>query len=384
MLLFVVVAWNGQREVGLLNANEPDLLEIVKKHDDTWKEMDSIQLFYTKHYKSSVISRSLPNGYWEFGNGKTRSVATILDSFSSDKNGNPIAVEMCVDFFCDGKDIYVLTVPRDKYPLTEIRLCDYADMKEEGSNATIFSGGIPGGVDVRSRFLLPRYFPVHTEDTALSLLELIDKYPAKIVSSKKNTSGDDFVEISIECHSNTHEHLGPWSGSILVNMSKGYNIEGYRFSTTSKSKPPVKLFTECAVKKYIKIKEEHWIPSEWEVVKHNGDSTVGIRTSFIISDYKINGTSESRLDNFCFPTNFVVGEFRAGKSGMITHIWGPENKPVRSFDAGKEYVEYYSKMCMTGKMVPQWNKHLALRISLVVLGLIMIIIALYRLYARER
>ena len=30
------------------------------------------------------------------------------------------------------------------------------------------------------------------------------------------------------------------------------------------------------------------------------------------------------------------------------------------------------------------NKYLALRISLVVLGLIMIIVALYRLYAKER
>jgi hypothetical protein len=363
-------------------ANDQGLLEVVKKHEDMWKNRDTIQLFFTKHYKSSVISRSLPNGYWEFGDGKTRSVTTTLDSFSSDKNGNPVATEMCVDFFCDGKDTYILTVPRDKYPLTEIRLCDYVALKDEGSYATIFSGGVSGGVDVRSRFLLPRYFSVHTEDTVLSLLELVDKYSAKIVSFQKNTSGDDIVEIRIECHADTHEHLSPWSGRVLINMSKGYDIEGYQFSTTTKESV-VELITECAIKKHVKINEKHWIPCEWEVIRHNGDSTVGIRTSFIVSDYKINGTAESRLDNFRFPTNFVVGEYVTGKSGMIMHIWGPENKPARSFDTGKEYVEYYSKMCMTGE-IQQENKHIALRISLVVLGLIMIVIALYRLYAKDR
>lgn len=378
--LLTFAVWCGL--AGLFNmacANEPELLEIVKKHDEMWKKVNSIQLHYTKHYKSSVISRSFPNCYWESGGDKCRAIIAHLDSFSTDRNGNTAAVEMREDFFGDGKDLYHLVVPQNKYPLTEIRLCDYFSMKDEGCHADIIRGNASY---MLLFFPLPRYFFVHTEANGVTLLEIVNKYPSRIISSSKSLSGDDIVEIAIESHIDTHKSFGPWKNTVFINTSKGYNIEGHRSFLQTKEKPPVEISGEMAVKEYTKI-EEYWIPRNIEFILHNGEPSKGIRTNFVLDDCKINDTSQSRLNDFCFPTNFFVNEHLVGDQPWRGHIWGPDNKPIRSFDKSTEFMEYYAHECMRGEL-PQENKYLVLRITLVIAGLMMIGYALYRLYTKDR
>ncbi|MCL2005057.1 MAG: hypothetical protein FWG73_02725 [Planctomycetaceae bacterium] len=326
-------------------ANEPDLLEIVQKHDEQWEKINSIQTRFTQHFETTLISRSLPGGYWELDGNKSRFIARQLDCVANDQNGNPIPIEIVEDYFYDGEKTRFLAVPRDQYPLKEIRFCDYADLKDQGADAGIFSDGFY----VRKmywRFLLPRYFSVHTEDDSLSLLELVRKYPSRIGNVRKNASGDEIIEIVIEDDTDEHSHFGPWVKTVFINTSKGYSIDGYRSFTLTKGQPPVEIIAECTVKDYAKVGEEHWIPVEWSTIVHNGDPAVGIQTSTVLDEFRVNDTLDSRLNDFRFPNNFVVREPMKDGSRERVHIWGPENEPVRSFDGKMEFNHYYLSRCV--------------------------------------
>ena len=282
-----------------------------------------------------------------------------LGIFSTDKANRPVAVKMRRDVFYDGEKLYTLIIPQDKYPLPEIRLCDYAFLRDEGYDGTIIPGGL---FDARTYSPVPRYFFVHTEEKGLTLLELVNKYPSRIVSSYRNESGDNIVEIAIEVgsHLDNRANLGPWKGIVRINTSKGYNIDSSWFSTLTKDKPPVDLIAERSVKNYTKI-GEHWVPGKIEFLLHNGEpEKISNKTNAVINDCKINDPSGSRLDDFRFPTNFVVHEVFLGNQPTVTHIWGAENKPIRSFDKILEFLEYYSNECMTGEL-PQENKVLLIR-----------------------
>jgi len=377
VLLSLLMIWgslyvssNGVR------ADESDLLELVKKHDDQWKEIDSIQLSYTRNYKSSIIVKFFPDCYWESDKGRVRSIIALHDSFSTNKDGKPVIVDVCEDFFYDGSDSYRLTIPRNKYPLTEVQLCDYAFSRNEGYSASIVSGSV---FDVRLGFPLPRYFSVHTEKRGLTLTELVNKYPSKIISCSTSPSGDNLVEISIECNIDNHEHFKPWKLNISINLSKGYSIESYHRSTLTKREPLIELITEGVAKNYIEIEGKYWIPSEWETIQHNGNPPLGIRTNIVIDNCRINNTLESRLNDFRFPVNFLVNDQSQVNQPPKLHIWGQENKPIRSFDTTLKFMEYYSSECMSGEIPPR-SDYFALRIVLVILGLILIVVALYKLY----
>ena len=381
-LLLLIVLGGLVVSSDVIRASEPELLEIVKRHDDMWKTIGSIQLSYTRSGSFGAINGVLPGCYCETDGNKIRVILVELGNFSTDKANRPVAVKMIRDIFYDGEKLHELKIPQDKYPLPKIRLCDYVFLRDEGYVGTITPRSF---FDALIYFPIPRYFFVHTEKGGVTLLELVNKYPSRIVSSYRNESGDNIVEIAVDVgnHLDNRAELGPWKGIVRINTSKGYNIDSSWFSILTKDKPPVDLIAERSVKNYIKI-GEHWIPEKIEFLLHNGEpEKISNRTSGVINDCKINDSSESRLDDFRFPTNFVVHEQLPGDQPTVTHIWGAENKPVRSFDIILEFIEYYSNECMTGEL-SQENKYLALRISLVVLGLIMIAVALYRLYAKER
>ena len=382
-LLIVSLAGGGAVvNFGFVFASELSVNELVRKHDEHWESINSIQMFYTKHWKSSVVSRSLPNCYWESDGKRSRAIVMSLDSFSANKNGNPIVTEMCEDVFCDNGVLYRLTVPRDKYPLKEIQLCDYVSLKEEGYHASFVPEGGTKGTDVRMYSPLPTYFLVHTEEAVKTLLELVNKYPSRIVSTQKNDLGDDIVEIAIECNVDGHEHFVPWKMNVFINASKGYNIDSIREWTKTKGVFAIELIAERDVKKYVEI-DGNWIPYHWESVLHNGDPSVGIHSSFVVEHCRINDTFESYLESFRFPTNFVVYELIPRNRSRIIHIWGPNNQPAHSFDETLKFMEFFSNECIMRER-PQEHKHLAFRITLVIFGLIMIAIALYRLYAKDK
>ena len=90
-------------------------------------------------------------------------------------------------------------------------------------------------------------------------------------------------------------------------------------------------------------------------MRHNGNVAVGIITS-VVHDCRINNTSESRLDDFRFPTNFVVNELPAGKQPGKLHIWGSENQPVHTFDKIEDFMKYYTDECQYEELLQQGNK----------------------------
>ena len=366
------------------HADELDLLEIVKKHDDMWKGITSIQLSYTRHYKTSIVSWTFPNCYWESAGSRVRAIVGDFGNFSTDKNDKPVFTERCEDFFQDGTKRYTLKVPQNKYPLLEIQLCDYKNLQHgEEYSASIIS---TDDSYVHLNFPIPRYFFVHTdENVKMTLLELVSKYPSKIASFKKNAFGDDIVEIAVESLTDgQHKHFGRWTMKVLINMSKGYHIEDQRFFTTTKEKPSIEIIMEKFVKRYT-LFGGHWIPSDIENVVHNGEPAKGAGAEIVVEDCQINSTSKSRLDDFRFPTNCIVREQLSGNKPQQTHIWGSENKPARTFDDALKFLEYFADECPPGEgLQPLESKYIAFRIAMVVLGVVMIIVALYRLYAKDR
>ena len=360
-------------------ADESELIELVRKHDGQWKKIKSIQLSYTRDGKFGGIVKPFPGCYWESDGDKSRATVIYLDHFSTDKNGNPVAEEMRRDVFCDGESRHELIIPSSEYPLDKVQLCDLV-LRDEKYQAWI---SFRGTFDTRFYFPIPRYFFPHTETNGLTLLELVTKYPSNVVSSSNNSSGDNIVEIAIESRIDNHESFGHWKTTLLINTSKGYNIEARRSSVQTKEKPPVELIEEVTVKKYAEI-DGYWIPCVVEIILHNGEPEKGNKTNFIITDCKINDTSESRLDDFRFPENLIVYGKMSDNQPENIHVWGADNKPARSFDEMTDFLEYYTNECMSGGELPQRDRHLALRITFVVFGLIMIAVALYRLYAKER
>ncbi|MDR0520942.1 MAG: hypothetical protein LBH00_03705 [Planctomycetaceae bacterium] len=368
------------------HADEPDLKELVKNHDDQWKKINSVQIFFTKDYTTGVVSKSFPGCYWESEGGKSRAVVISLDSFAEDENGKPIASEMCDDIFCDGKDSYRLTVPRDKYPLKEIQFCDYFNsLKDKGYSAVFVPDGAGStGADVHLFFPLPRYFYVPAETKGMTLPELVHKYQSEIASSGKNSSGDDVIKMIVAARTGQHEYFADWELCVFINIDKGYSIDSYRYSAAAGKNSSVKIITECAVKQYRNVKGEYWIPGDWETIQHNGDPAFGIRTRFVINDCRINETSESRLHDFRFPVNFPVSELTPVNQPEKIHVWGADNKPACSFDDKMEFWKYYKNECQPQAERPQRNTVLAFRLTMAVLGLMFIAAALYRLYAKKR
>jgi len=225
---------------------------------------------------------------------------------------------------------------------------------------------------------------VHTEKELTTLLELVNKYPSKVFSKRKNTSGDDIVDIVIDDHIGEHGQLKPWSLNVSINTSKSYNVDRYRLSAATKIEPFVEVVEEIVVKKYLEIKPGVWIPSDWESVQHNGNPSNGSRVNFVINDCRINETAQSRLNDFRFSTNLPVLERTQASQPEKIHIWGAENKPSRSFDDHIAFLDYYSEECPLGVNISPRSDYFALHIGLIILGLIMIAVAMYRLYAKER
>jgi len=376
-LFLLTVCYGWSVSPSQVVASEPNALEIVKKHDDAWGKIKSIQFTYTWGHNFDGVDKSFPNCYWESEEGKSRDISVFIDD----------NMELCKDFFYDGENSYQLTVPQNKYPIKDMKFCDYvgSGLGSEGYSARFIPGNIKSMVD-DSRFRLPpqRYFFVYGEETWMTILELVNKYPARIVSIRRNASGDDLVDIVIECNMDTHELLEPWTLKVSINTSKGYNIDSDRLSAVTKTKLPIELITESTVKKYVEIKGGYWIPSDWDTLIHNGNPEVADRVNYVINDCRINGTLNSRLNDFRFPTNSPVIEATPADHPEKVHIWGENNEPVRSFADHEAFMEYRYNECLYGKFLPQKSEYLLLRISLVVLGLIMIIVALYRLYAKER
>jgi hypothetical protein len=379
ILLFQIVV--GVSLAVLFNevfANESDPIELVQKHDEQWERIKSIQLSYTRNYVSDGVSISL-DCYWESQGERSRAIVATLD-------GNNVAMRR--DSFNDGKNLYRLTIPQDKYPLDDMKLCDYASFlgNIEGCDATFIPAGVRSiGTDIRLNFPLPKYLFVPTEGNLMTLSELINKYPSRVVSVKKNSSGDGVAEIIIESESHVSNRRlpGTWILQVYINTGKGYKIDGYRLSAVIQTAPLIEAIMERTVKKYSEIEAGYWIPSEWESIEHSGNPASDSAMNYIISNVRINENPTPRIHDFRFPINFPVLELTPADQPEKIHIWGADNKPSRTFANHVEYIEYYADECPPGELLPQENKYLALRISLVVLGLIMIIVALYRLYAKK-
>lgn len=372
VFLFLIIVWSGLGGMSVqVRAGESDVLEVVRKHGDTWKSISSIQLSFVRHYKTRTVPTTIPNHYWESDGTRVRSIT-----------GHPGDTVICRDLFYDGQKRYMLSTPLDKYGQSEVRLCDYyALLQDEGYSATI----IPSSSDfyMHLSFPIPRYSFVHTDEgIKMTLSEIVEKYSSKIVSFKKNASGDNLVEIVIESLTDGgNKDFGSWTVRVLINTDKGYHIEEYRYLTTTKAAPPVNLIAENIVKKYA-LFGTHWMPCEIESIQHNGDPTKGYRTSVVIEDCKINDMSGTRLSDFRFPANLIVSEQSVGNQPGKLHIWGSEGIPIRSFDNGLDFEKYYADECRYVGSLSE-NKYLAFRILMVILGIIMTIIAIYMLHAKK-
>jgi hypothetical protein len=211
-------------------------------------------------------------------------------------------------------------------------------------------------------------------------MEVVNKYPSKIVSSKKNEFGDNLIEIAIESSDDKHKTFYPWKINVCLNTSKGYNIDRYEIFFETKTKPSVKLMTECAVKKYQEIKDGIWVASHIEIVNHNGNLNEGIRTNYVFKKINVDPL-EPWLNDFQFPENMVVRE--QSINGHKIHIWGKANKPVHSFDRVENFLEYYTKECQMNEQIPEKNYYF-FRILFIVLGLFLIVIGLYAKWRKQR
>ena len=382
---------------------DPTVERFAALYEEQWKDVRAMRLEYSQLTRSQSLNANFDGCSWEMVDDRARIVelramvappssGTNDSDASTAQRVRTVGTRLRSESYFDGTNTYEYAAPVDEYPLENVRLEDYYALRRKGVRCMISHR------NKHWRFWslcpIPRYFSVPTETDIMTLSELVEKYESRFV---KKTG--PLVQLEIkepDPQAAQGYNFKSWTLYVSLDTSKGCALAGYQLTVVAERRRPtadgsteLKVIQEYSVDNYKQVRGDFWLPSDVEVRVHSGaDRNSLVKTT--IRSVAINSPSEA-FDDFVFPENVVVFEDLTqpddppptdpnARPNRRVHIWGPDNKPTRTFETEDEFNEFYETTYGVEEPPPQPVMSRRARLLVFVGCAFVVIVALFGAY----
>ena len=365
--------------------------EMAQLFEKQWNDVESLRIEYSQLFRSKTTNDNYDGCTWEVVGDRARIIESrqsyifpppTKEDEKKKENPEPTprealkTIEVHSECYYDGHKTYELVEPLASYPLEDVKLEDYYQLRRQGVRANV------SNLFKHWRFWslcpLPRYFSVPSEHDLLPLTELVKKYKSRLVSRVKNERAEEIVQLEIKDEVAVkliNARIKSWTLYLSFNLTKGGALSGYQLTIIMEreDKSEAKIINEYYVEDYKQATNGVWFPTNVEMRVHSpfsGSSLVKTR----IRSVSINLPSDN-FDVFHFPAHMVVTEdvWPEGrmdeKQKRLYHIWGDADAPSQTFDNEEAFLSFYEGKFgpdTTGEVADESEKPLGRRARLLI------------------
>ncbi|MGI6400804.1 MAG: hypothetical protein ACOX0A_01595 [Thermoguttaceae bacterium] len=334
------------------HAAEYTVKRVAELYEAQWDAVNAMRLDFRREIRTRTAKNDYDSCSWEMIGEKTKVIEgrfTRLLSDPLDPDSLPIVASVVSKSYYDGTKTYELTEPIDAWPIEEFDLSEYEEYRRRGARATISNR------NKLWRFWyscpIPRYFMIPSETELLTLTQLTEKYPSRIIKRTRSDRGDNLIQLEIRNDAvvGTYSSIfKAWALYISLNIDKNFAVAGYQLSVTPNRDPQKKVFTEYSVGNFKEFPHGIWLPTNVEYREHSGGSRSAL-TRIAIRGVAINVPSPD-FDDFKFLPGMVVNEevWDLDEKKVWTrpevrvHIWGKDDAPERTFESVEEFRKFFA------------------------------------------
>ena len=340
----------------------PTLVEIAKANSATWNAIQAVDVEYvvaTRCIENGKLTRDMQMpAHWSKAANKERLRKYPVVVKINESRFGDVPQPESHDYFFAGKTLFHLIQfdPEDTFHIGD-RDPEYKNKRElspgsqKGFSGQMTTDATDLSIDGHDREPL-RYL---WSNPPLDLGKILATWKASLRGKQTTNAGDTLWLIHAEYP--TKDDKDRFAGTyidIQVNANKGFLVQktfclanglahgevgkGGLIPVSSCSVAEVKEFQDCGHGVFFPKKMEFRLIGELKDI----DSKDGYYSTISATKLSVNSPLPADAFDFRFPENLEVQQITGNKS-VKSILWGPDNKPGKTFESGEEYRRYAEK-----------------------------------------